>query len=165
MNGYTNAMRRYFEFSGRSSRSEFWFFVLITFVIMVIATIIDRFVLGSEGMGIVYGLAWLAHLIPGIAVSVRRLHDIDRTGLWVLLFWLAPIIVTLVGIALFGGSMFMMLSGDQAGMAAGVATMGASFLLIGIVDLVIVIIAIVFYVTAGTPGPNTYGPPPVNGGS
>jgi len=160
MNSYTNAMRRYFEFSGRSSRSEFWFFVLFMVILLVIASIIDQFVLGSEGPGILYFIVAIVHLIPGIAVSVRRLHDIDRTGLWVLLFWLVPIVVSLIGMIFLGGSIFMMMSGDSAGMAAGFATMGAGFLLIAVIDLAIAIIAIVFYVTPGTLGPNTYGPPP-----
>ena len=47
MNSYMNAMRRYFDFRGRSSRSEFWFFVLFYFIIAIIATVIDAVVLGS----------------------------------------------------------------------------------------------------------------------
>lgn len=162
MNNYTNAMRRYFEFSGRSSRSEFWFFVLCLIIILIVASILDRFVLGSEGLGILYFVVSIAHLIPGIAVSVRRLHDIDRTGLWVLLFWLGPMLVSLIGMVLMGGSIFMMMSGQDTAALAGLATMGAGFLLIAIIDIAIVIVAIVFYVTPGTPGPNTYGPPPVS---
>jgi uncharacterized membrane protein YhaH (DUF805 family) len=160
MNSYMNALRRYFEFSGRSSRSEFWFFILFLVILLIIASIIDQAVLGSQGPGILYFIVAIGHLIPGIAVSVRRLHDIDRTGLWVLLFWLAPIVVSLIGMVLMGGSIFMMMSGETAGMAAGFATMGAGFLLIAIIDIAIAIIAIVFYVTPGTPGENTYGPPP-----
>lgn len=159
MNGYMNAMRRYVEFSGRSSRSEFWFFILFLILILIVASIIDQFALGSQGPGILYFIVSLAHLIPGIAVSVRRLHDIDRTGLWVLLFWLAPILVTIVGMVVMGGSIFMMTSGQDTAVFAGLAAMGLGFLLIAIIDIVILIIAIVFYVTPGTPGPNTYGPP------
>jgi uncharacterized membrane protein YhaH (DUF805 family) len=160
MKGYMNAMRRYFEFSGRSSRSEFWFFVLFMLIVLVIASIIDQFVLGSEGPGILYFILAIVHLIPAIAVSVRRLHDIDRTGLWVLLFWLAPLVVFLIAMIFMGSSLFMVMSGDSGAMAAAFATMGAGFLLVAVVDIVIVIIAIVFYVTPGIPGPNTYGPPP-----
>jgi len=63
---------------------------------------------------------------------------------------------------LMGGSIFMMTSGQDTAALAGLATMGAGFLLIAIIDIAIVIVAIVFYVTRGTPGPNTYGPPPVS---
>lgn len=159
MNSYLNAMRRYFEFSGRSTRSEFWLFILFMVIVLIVASLIDRFALGSTGPGILYFVAAIAHLIPGIAVSVRRLHDIDRTGLWVLLFWLAPIVVSLIGMIFMGGSIMMMMGGGDTAAIAGLATMGAGFLLIAIIDIVIVIISIVFYVTPGTPGPNTYGPP------
>lgn len=160
MNGYMNAMRRYFEFSGRSNRSEFWLFVLFTIIILVIAMIIDRLALGSEGPGVLYFIVALVHLIPGISVSVRRLHDIDRTGLWVLLFALAPTLIWVVGLIIMGGSIMMMMGGTDASAAAGFATMGMGFMLIGLINLIIAIVAIVFYVTPGTPGPNTYGPPP-----
>lgn len=160
MNSYMNAMRRYVDFSGRSSRSEFWFFVLFLVIILIVAMLIDQLALGSTGPGILYFIVALAHIIPGIAVSVRRLHDIDRTGLWVLLFWLAPLLVWLIGLIMMGGSIMMMMGGSDTAAVAGIATMGAGFLFMALFNLVIAIVALVFYVTPGTPGANTYGPPP-----
>jgi len=163
MNHYMNAMRRYVDFSGRSSRSEFWFFILFYIIIVILATVIDATILGSQmgqGIGILSGIVMLVHIIPGLAVSVRRLHDIDRTGFWVLLFVLAPALIWIVGLLIMGGSILMMMGGTDASAAAGFATMGMGFLVIGLIILAIVILAIVFYVTPGTLGPNTYGPPP-----
>ena len=162
MSGYINAMRRYVEFSGRSSRSEFWFFVLFYIIIYIVAIVLDAFILGSggQGVGILTGIVILAHLIPAIAVSVRRLHDIDRTGWWVLVFWLGPLVVFLISMIAMGGSIFAMMSGGEDAAAAGIAGMGLTLMIVGLIDLVIFIVAIVFYVTPGTPGPNTYGPPP-----
>jgi uncharacterized membrane protein YhaH (DUF805 family) len=94
MNSYMNAMRRYVDFSGRSSRSEFWFFVLFYFIIAIIATVIDAVVLGSQmaqGIGILSGIVTLVHIIPSISVGVRRLHDTDRSGWWILI-GLVPLI-------------------------------------------------------------------------
>lgn len=122
--------------------------------------LIDQFALGSTGPGILYFIVAIAHIIPGIAVSVRRLHDIDRTGLWVLVFWLAPLLIWVVGLVLMGGSMLAMMGGSDTAAVAGMATMGMGFLAISLINLVIAIVALVFYVTPGTPGPNTYGPPP-----
>jgi len=88
MNNYMNAMRRYVDFSGRSSRSEFWFFVLFYFIIAIVATVIDAVVLGSQmaqGVGILSGIVLLVHIIPSIAVAIRRLHDTDRSGWWILI--------------------------------------------------------------------------------
>ncbi len=91
MNAYKEAMRRYFDFSGRSSRTNFWMFMLIYFIIYVIAAIIDGALFGmrfGREIGIVTGIVGLVHIIPSIAVGVRRLHDTDRSGWW----WLIALI-------------------------------------------------------------------------
>lgn len=95
----TMALKRYSDFSGRSRRMEYWMFVVLNVVINVVASVVDG-VLGMSGMvGGVYGpltlLAMLALLIPGIAVGVRRLHDQDKSG-WFLLLVLIPILGALV---------------------------------------------------------------------
>jgi uncharacterized membrane protein YhaH (DUF805 family) len=85
MSGYTNAMRRYFDFSGRSSRAEFWLYVLFYIILVVIASLIDVFIFRTieGGVGILATLVLLVHIIPGLAVSIRRLHDTDRSGWWI----------------------------------------------------------------------------------
>jgi uncharacterized membrane protein YhaH (DUF805 family) len=103
MQGYTTAMQRYFEFSGRSSRSEFWFFMLIYFIIYIVAALIDGFVFGTwqgQGFGILTLIVALVHLIPGLAVAVRRLHDTDRRGWWIFIA-LVPLIGTIWLIVLY----------------------------------------------------------------
>jgi uncharacterized membrane protein YhaH (DUF805 family) len=154
MNGYLNAMRRYFEFSGRSSRYEFWLFVLFMIIFSVVASFLDALIFGGagEGVGILSPLVSLVHLVPSVAVSVRRLHDIDRTGWWVLLAFV-PLAVMVV---LFAGSAAMMMSDSDAGMAG----MGMSMALVGIVYLAVLVVLIVFYCTRGTPGANRFGPEP-----
>lgn len=82
-------LRRYAEFSGRSRRKEFWFFVLFVLIGVILLGIIEG-ALGMAGMvGGVYGplttLFYLAILIPYVAVIVRRLHDQDKSGWWALL--------------------------------------------------------------------------------
>jgi uncharacterized membrane protein YhaH (DUF805 family) len=95
MNGYQSAMSKYFVFQGRSSRSEYWVFVFVYILIGIAAQILDMF-LGTYSpggeVGLVGALVGLVHLIPSIAVAVRRLHDTDRTGWWLLI-----ILVPLVG--------------------------------------------------------------------
>jgi len=88
MSGYTTAMRRYFEVSGRSNRYEFWMFVLIYFIISMVATGIDVGILGhsfATGVGILSSLVTLVHFVPSITVGIRRLHDTDRSGWWILI--------------------------------------------------------------------------------
>jgi uncharacterized membrane protein YhaH (DUF805 family) len=75
--GFSN----YVNFSGRACRSEYWYWVLFVILADIVAGIIDYLL----GMQIVSSLFGLVTLLPGIAVSIRRLHDLDRTGWWILL--------------------------------------------------------------------------------
>ena len=77
-------LRRYFDFSGRSTRSEFWWFGLFIALVGIGAMIVDGIV-GATGSITVSGLVGLALIIPNVAISVRRLHDINRSGWWLLL--------------------------------------------------------------------------------
>ncbi len=77
-------LKRYAEFSGRSRRKEFWMFWLLTLILGFIAGIIDG-VLGLTTSTIsVRLLVQLAVLVPSIAVAIRRMHDQDRSGWWIL---------------------------------------------------------------------------------
>jgi uncharacterized membrane protein YhaH (DUF805 family) len=77
----------YVNFSGRASRSEFWWWVLFAILASIVANIIDAII----GAPIFSLLVSLGLLLPGLAVSVRRLHDTNRSGWWILI-GLIPII-------------------------------------------------------------------------
>lgn len=82
-----SALSQYATFSGRARRSAYWWFFLFLFLVYVVASILDA-ILGTTwgyGGGVIYTLAWLALLLPSLAVLVRRLHDTGRTGWWVLI--------------------------------------------------------------------------------
>ena len=98
MDWYLDAFRNYAVFTGRSRRAAFWFFQLfnaiVVFALVILASLL--FALnGSEGLGvfgvlgfIIYGVLTiygLAIILPALALSVRRLHDTDRSGWWYLL--------------------------------------------------------------------------------
>jgi uncharacterized membrane protein YhaH (DUF805 family) len=94
----SSGFRNYVNFSGRAVRSEFWYWTLFTFVLVGVLGIIDQMLNPGVRMGafsVLNGLVGLALILPSLAVSIRRLHDIDRTGWWVLLGFL-PVIGTLV---------------------------------------------------------------------
>jgi uncharacterized membrane protein YhaH (DUF805 family) len=100
MNWYMTVLQRYADFSGRAMRIEYWMFFLFNFLIAFAI----GFVFGLAGLpdvanvlGLIYSLAVL---IPGIAVGVRRLHDTNRSGWW-LLIGLIPIIGAVVLIIFF----------------------------------------------------------------
>ena len=93
MSWYIEALKKYAVFEGRSRRKEYWYFVLFNVIISIVLSLIDALIgtSSSSGGGVLSGIYGLAVLIPTIAVSVRRLHDIDRTGWWVLI-GLVPLI-------------------------------------------------------------------------
>jgi len=98
MNWYLQALKKYADFSGRARRKEYWFFVLFNIIISVVLTVCDVFLgtySAAASIGILTGIYTLAVLIPGIAVSVRRLHDTGRSGWWLLIV-LVPLIGALV---------------------------------------------------------------------
>lgn len=91
--------RRYAEFSGRSQRKEYWMFYLFVMIVYVVLSIIMSMgaptidpvtgeisgggALATIGMGLL-GVFWLGTIIPALAVSIRRMHDQDRSGWWIL---------------------------------------------------------------------------------
>lgn len=84
----TNCLiNNYMDFNGRASRSEYWFWILFTFLVSFVSGMIDGFTFGSE-LG---DPLWISNIIgvaiflPGLAVIVRRLHDGGRSGWWFLL--------------------------------------------------------------------------------
>lgn len=83
-------LRRYFEFSGRSQRKEYWMFYLLNVLVALFVGLL--FVAGDYSemvlwLGCLYALATF---IPGLAVTVRRLHDTDRSA-WNLLWGVFPV--------------------------------------------------------------------------
>ena len=79
----------YTNFEGRARRKEFWMFTLVSLVINVGTLILDASL--SSDLGLVNGLYSLAILLPSIAVGIRRMHDINKSGWWLLL-WFVPVI-------------------------------------------------------------------------
>ncbi len=141
--------RKYVTFSGRASRSEYWFFVLWQILIGFVTGFIDGFVVGATGgFSPLNSIASLVLLLPTLAVSWRRLHDIDRSGWWIGGFYLAMIV--LVGVASFA---FAGLDIDTMADGSGVLIFG----IFGLGFIIYSIVMLVFFCTRGTPGPNRYG--------
>ena len=152
-------IEKYADFTGRASRPEFWWYVLAVIIASIVARIVDN-ILGMNLVGMygpVYLLLSLGLLVPNIAVTVRRLHDTNRTGWWILLpIGAACLMLFFGGGAMIGGAA----TGSATGMAAGAGLM----MLFGLVALVADIALIVFCCLPGTPGDNQYGPNPSAGG-
>jgi uncharacterized membrane protein YhaH (DUF805 family) len=115
MNWYVKVLKQYVDFSGRARRTEYWMFTLISAVISIVLGLIDALLFragsftsvtggGSVGftasLGVLGTIYSLAVLLPTLAVSVRRLHDTDRSGWW-LLIGLIPLIGAIVLLVFF----------------------------------------------------------------
>lgn len=87
MDWYVGVLKKYAVFEGRARRKEYWMFYLFNAIISVGVVLIDGFI-GSDIVSVLYPLAVL---IPALAVTVRRLHDTNRSGWW-LFIGLIPLV-------------------------------------------------------------------------
>ena len=81
MHWYTDVLKKYTVFEGRAGRQEFWMFVLFSVIVSIVVSIIGNFL----HLPFLSGLYGLAVLLPSLGVEVRRLHDIDKSGWWILI--------------------------------------------------------------------------------
>jgi uncharacterized membrane protein YhaH (DUF805 family) len=89
---------KYSDFNGRARRKEYWMWTLYYTIILLFAMVLDNALglnfelMGQDlGYGWIYLIAGISHLIPGLAIVVRRLHDVGKTG-WFYLIILIPLI-------------------------------------------------------------------------
>lgn len=136
----TCAIEKRFNWQDRACRSEFWWFYLATIVIGIIASLFNAIPLIGQVIALVINIAiwWLS-----IVASIRRLHDIDKSGFWILLPAGASIVgVILIAMGVVGGSDLLFALGVIVGLG------GTGYM-------------IFLLVQPGTPGPNKYGPNPL----
>ena len=81
----SSVLQNYATFSGRAPRSEYWYWALFLFIISIVAMTIDAMLFSESVYSPLNAILSLGLLLPNISVSVRRLHDIDRTGWWFLI--------------------------------------------------------------------------------
>ena len=88
MNWYLGVLKQYATFEGRARRKEYWYFVLFYVLVYLVLAAVDGLTgtyNADAGVGLLSGLYVLATFLPSLAVTVRRLHDTDRSGWWVLI--------------------------------------------------------------------------------
>ncbi len=149
----TSVFRNYANFNGRAQRSEFWWFVLFSFISQAILNFVPV-------LGPIYALALL---LPSLAVTARRLHDTNRTAWWMLLYLipiLGFIVLAIAFIAVLGAIALDPLQVSE--LEWGV--LAILFLVWMLVSITAWIVLLVFQIMPGTVGPNRYGPDPLRQG-
>lgn len=165
MNWMFMPLKRYAEFSGRSRRMEYWMFQLFLILVYVALMVLMMIVGGGAMMTggdpgammaaggaalIIFGiyvLFALAMFIPNLAVSVRRLHDTNRSGWWILAPLAGYVIMAIGGVMAAGNP-------DNPGIGGILAMIG----MVAVIGLGLTLL--VFMFLEGTRGPNNYGPDP-----
>ncbi len=150
-------MQDYFRFSGRLNRKPYWLRHLVIYVVMFLAFMVPALLLGgpsrvSAGSGlsvmdailiIIFGIVLLVAMFMSIAIQVRRLHDRNKSGWWLLFFLLLPYVA-------------------QFGLAAtGNPTLAMVGAAVGVVISIWYLVELGFL--RGTEGPNRFGPDPLRG--
>ncbi len=150
--------RRYFDFAGRSRRREYWGFALFYGLVLILLVVLlgDRtqlasttsYAISSSIGGVIASLFILASIVPGLAVTIRRLHDQDRSG-WLVMLFLGPYLALLV----FGTFVAMI-------PLFGAILLGGALAIFALVQFVGGFVLLVLMCLGGTRGPNRFGPDP-----
>lgn len=152
MKWFLKCIRNYVNFSGRARRTEFWYFVLFSCLLLIVAMALDM-VCFNTPYGVFYLLVALFLFLPQLAVSARRLHDTGRTSKWLLWNYLALLVWAVAALVLSGLSAF-----------AGGRDASAWFLIVlcggCVLFFIWEIVFLVWFCLPGTPGENRYGPDP-----
>lgn len=156
-------LKKYATFSGRAPRAEFWWFFLFVMIIYFAMVIVAFAIIGGAmsqsqsplGMigafgivGIFIALFWLAIIIPTIAVQVRRIHDIDRSGWWIGAYYIVYLVY-------MSASFVTTASGGEPSIGGSLV-----MLVFALGFFAYSIVLLVFFCLRGTNGGNQYGPDP-----
>ncbi|ESQ83379.1 hypothetical protein AEAC466_14110 [Asticcacaulis sp. AC466] len=163
-------LKRYAQFTGRSRRTEYWLWFLFQVMASLVFSILAMMI-GDIAVTL-NRLFSLAILLPTLAVAVRRFHDINRTGWWVL-FPMAVFLVAMIVYLSMNGANFMSqmtLLGSLGPkptpqQITAVLPVILSMMWILLAYLAAAIVTLVFNVMDGTPGPNRFGPDPKGRGN
>ncbi|MFI7061085.1 DUF805 domain-containing protein [Kribbella sp. NPDC050124] len=88
MQWYIEVLKKYAVFDGRARRKEYWMFVLFNVIVSIILSIVDNVIgttYGAANSGVISSIYSLAVLLPSIGVGIRRMHDTNRSGWWILI--------------------------------------------------------------------------------
>jgi uncharacterized membrane protein YhaH (DUF805 family) len=150
-------LKHYADFRGRAPRAEYWWYTLALMICLGLGKIVD-IMLGLKNLVGIYGpvsaAVLLATILSSLAVQTRRLHDLNRSGLWLLMLY-GP------EAAIFG-----MTGVRMSALNSRIPPSDGFFLIVGILAIVLIFACIAMFIAFimhGTRGPNRFGPDPYSG--
>lgn len=151
MDYYIYVLKNFANFKGRARRAEYWWFVLINLLVGLGVSVLDLLVTASFGLGLnLSTIYFLVVLLPGAAVTVRRLHDINASGWW------------FFGLMLFSAVTWVLAMAALFGVAMAPADFAFGwFMGIFLVGQILGLIFVFFMCRKGTEGENRFGPDPL----
>ena len=152
-----------FGFSGRINRAKWWLTVLVTIIISVVVQLV---VAVSETIGGILALiSFIVTIWIGLAAGAKRLHDLNRTAAWLVVFYGVPILLMIVLIAYAGLSLgSALLTGGEGLDPSALTGLGGFAIIIVVLVLAVGIWSFIWFgCLRGTVGPNQYGPDPLEG--
>lgn len=174
--------RKVFAFSGRARPAEFWKFVLFWFVVNIGLIVVWSYTVGPEILtaqvpaddgttktvftgrryngGRLADIFNLICLIPLLSLTSRRLHDVNRSGWWMALPMVWPIVL-LTGLAIVNLGLSTVIEAITSGLRINISLGGYTFFILLVLIFTPVLILFIQLAGRGTPGPNRFGPNPI----
>ena len=151
--------KKYFDFTGRARRSEYWWFVLFQMFVSIPCAILDGMLQAAVGLSFINGIASLLLFIPSMTVSFRRLHDIGRSGWWMgvsMILMIGGMILMFTQVSLSGVDLL----DDDAIVRAMFEVKNIVLWLPIIVSFILCVIIFIFSLMDSHKSANKYGPSP-----
>lgn len=146
-----SGLQKFATFSGRASRSEYWWFYLFTYLASVVGSVLVAL---TPLLGLLVAVALLALVLPSISVLVRRLHDIGKSGWWIV--W-----TTVIPWLIFTPFIIAVASAEEAGALQSFIGLIAGMGLVTLLVLAGAVTLFIFTLLKGTAGENKYGSDPL----
>lgn len=153
-----------FSFSGRINRAKWWLTVLVTIIIAIVVGVLTELV-NSDGLKAVLNLVYaVVSLWISLAAGAKRLHDLNRSGAWLVFFIGAPLLLLIIFLVMAGATIgTSILAGQTPGQAELMQVIGIVSILGLIMFAIWLWYLIWFGCLRGTVGANQYGPDPLEG--
>jgi uncharacterized membrane protein YhaH (DUF805 family) len=154
-----------FSFSGRINRAKYWLTILVTIIIYLVLVEVPQMVTSSAGLLGVLGLAYFVlSLWIGIAAGAKRLHDLNRSGAWLLVFYFAPAILGIIFLVMAWSAIGASIMAGQMPNETELLRAGGMFAVFGLIGFGFFLWWLIWFgCLRGTVGTNQYGPDPLEG--